>query len=309
MIDSTTGVQRFDSRPATARLALGTAQVGLPYGATNRHPPPDADALAAMLDLAEEAGVAWIDTAPAYGDAESRLGEHLGRHPSFRIATKIGPLADIPVGQAARAVRESVARSAERLRREHIDLLLLHRVSDLSRPDVAELVAALTALRTEGSVTRLGVSIYDPPELDTVFDEKVFDVVQAPINPLDRRFLDDAILGLLERNGLVLHARSVFLQGLLIAAPDDLPAFARHNPALLAWSDWHSGRISPIAACLGLVLACPAVECAIVGVAAVPQLREVVDAVGTTGELPPFRAPEPDPALIDPRRWPPRSTK
>lgn len=308
MIDSTTGVQRFDMQPAAARLALGTAQVGMPYGATNRHPPPDADAFAAMLDVAAEAGIARIDTAPAYGDAESRVGEHLRRHPSFRLATKVGPLTNVPVGQAGRTIRKSVAQSAERLGRPRIDLLLLHRVADLSRPDVAELLATLSALKTEGAVTRLGVSLYDPPELDAVFAGKVFDVVQAPINPLDRRFLDDAVLRSLETNGLVLHARSVFLQGLLVAQPDDLPAFARHHPAIAAWTDWLAGGISPIAACLGLVLACPAVECAVVGSATASQLREIVQAVDPPAQLAPFPSLEADPVLIDPRRWPPRST-
>ncbi len=306
MIDSTTGVQRFDKRPISARLGLGTAQVGMPYGATNRHPPPDSAELGALLDLAADAGIAWIDTAPAYGDAEVRLGEHLGRHASFRIITKVGPLADIPVGRAGRAVRESVERSIGRLRRESVDLLLLHRVSDLSRADSAELLAALTALKADRLVARVGVSLYEPSELQAVLDGKLFEVVQAPINPLDPRFVSQAVLRDLERHGIVLHARSLFLQGLLVTPPADLPGFARHHPALSAWSSWLGSQVSPIAACLRLVLACPAIECAIVGAATATQLREIVEAASTTGDLPAFQSLEADPVLIDPRRWPPR---
>ena len=53
MITSMTAVQHLDERPILSRVALGTAQMGLPYGATNRHPLPDHAEVEAMLDLAK----------------------------------------------------------------------------------------------------------------------------------------------------------------------------------------------------------------------------------------------------------------
>lgn len=308
MITSMTAVQHLDERPILSRVALGTAQMGLPYGATNRHPLPDHAEVEAMLDLATASGIGWIDTAPAYGDAELRLGKHLGRHPSLRVATKVRALTDVPVGQVVRAVRESVSRSVDRLGRERIDLLLLHHVGDLSRPDTDEIVEALAALKAEGVAIRLGVSVYDPEDLDAVMTRQLFDVVQTPLNPLDRRFATDGVLQALDRCSIVLHARSLFLQGLLITPAADLPDFARHHPAIEAWRAWLGGSTSPIAGCLGLVLAEPRIECAIVGVATAAQLQDVVKAATSSNELPVFSPPPADPFLLDPRRWPPRTS-
>jgi hypothetical protein len=308
MITSVTAVQHLDERPILSRVALGTAQMGLPYGATNRHPLPVDAEVEAMLDLATASGIDWIDTAPAYGDAELRLGRHLGRHPSLRVATKVGALTDVPVGKIVRAVHESVYRSAERLGRERIDLLLLHQVGDLSRPDADELVEALAALKAEGIASRLGVSVYDPEDLDAVMTRKLFDVVQAPLNPLDRRFATDEVLQALDRSSMVLHARSLFLQGLLVAPAADLPDFARHHPSIEAWRAWLRNHASPIAGCLRLVLALPRIERAVVGIATAAQLQEVISAAASTDELPIFNPPPADPFLLDPRRWPPRTT-
>lgn len=307
MITSVTAVQHLDKPPILSRVGLGTAQMGLPYGATNRHPLPVHAEVEAMLDLASASGIGWIDTAPAYGDAELRLGKHLGRYPSLRVATKVGALTDVPVGQVVRAVRESVSRSTDRLGRGQIDLLLLHHVGDLSRPDADELVEALAALKAEGIAIRLGVSVYDPEDLDAVMTRKLFDVVQAPLNPLDRRFATDGVLQALDRCSMVLHARSLFLQGLLVTPAADLPDFARHHPSIEAWRAWLSGHVSPIAGCLRLVLAEAQIECAIIGISTAAQLQDVISAAASTDELPTFNPPPADPFLLDPRRWPPRT--
>lgn len=305
MIDSTDSVQRFDNRVAASRIALGTAQIGNPYGVTNRFPPPEAGEVAAMLERAAAAGITWIDTAPAYGDAEAGLGPHLERLPTLRVATKIGSLGADPEGTVGEALRRSVSSSLERLRRNHIDLLLLHRAADLSRADAGEIRSALSALKAEGTIGLAGVSLYDPAELDPVLAAVDLDVVQAPLNVLDRRFADEQVRRKLSDRGVAFHARSLFLQGLLVASPGDLPDFARHHPAMVAWSQWLSRhRVPPLAACLRTLAASPWVEVGIVGAATAGQLSEILAAAAIAHEAPGFDPPPADVDLIDPRRWP-----
>ncbi len=305
MIDSTDSVQRFDNRPLVARLALGTAQIGARYGATNRFPPPDAIEVGVMLERAAATGVAWIDTAPAYGEAEALLGPHLERFPNLRVATKISSLTGIPPGEAGPELRRSVSRSLERLRRDRIELLLLHRAADLFRVDAADLQTTLTQLKAAGTIERVGVSLYDPADLDAVLAASELDVVQAPLNPLDRRFAAEDVRQKLRDRGIAFHARSLFLQGLLVAASPDLPNFAKHHAALASWARWLSDhRISPVAACLDTLRTSSWVEVGIVGAATAGQLTEILDGAAAVNEVPDFDLPSVDLDLIDPRRWP-----
>lgn len=288
------------------RLGLGGAQFGMPYGTTNTLPPPDKRELGRILERAAEAGIGFVDTAPAYGDSEERIGLAIGSDGRFRLGTKTVVLPDGPSRDRGGAIRDGIRRSLDRLRRNRLDLLTLHHADALSGPDWPEIVQALQAAKADGLVGRIGASLYDPSELDVVVPRLAPEVVQVPVNPLDRRFLEPACLDRLRRHGIVLHARSVFLQGLLLADAESIPAFARCHRALVEWRAWlKAHRLSPRAACLGYVLAQPAIELAIVGVAGDSDLAGLIEALpaARTADVD-FRASATD--LIDPRRWPAR---
>jgi len=108
------------------------------------------------LELLLRHGVNHIDTAARYGDSELRIGSWMARHrKDFFLATKTGE-------RSADAARESIHRSLERLRVDHVDLLQLH---SLGHPDEWEqalgpggaLEAAVDA-RRQGLVRFIGVT-------------------------------------------------------------------------------------------------------------------------------------------------------
>src|SRR5688572_10141651 len=93
------------------------------FGAASlwRMPQEKADA---MLDLLFEYGVNHIDTAAMYGDSELRVGAWMPRHRAkFFLASKT-------IDRTAAAARESIHRSLERLRVDHLDLIQLHNLVD-----------------------------------------------------------------------------------------------------------------------------------------------------------------------------------
>ena len=73
---------------ALSRLGLGTVQFGLDYGVSNRTGRPDEREVAAILARAAGAGVGFVDTAPAYGEAEALAGRYLPSGHGLRIVTK-----------------------------------------------------------------------------------------------------------------------------------------------------------------------------------------------------------------------------
>jgi|GEM_PF-816632 D-threo-aldose 1-dehydrogenase len=87
------------------------------------------------LEAAYEAGYRYFDTSARYGDSELRLGHLVARVPrrTIFIATKAGIPPELPPDAAANVVRESLARSLERLRTDYLDLFQIHDVDTLDQ--------------------------------------------------------------------------------------------------------------------------------------------------------------------------------
>ena len=73
------------------KLAIGTAQFGMPYGIANRNGKVQADEISAILDSACFKGINTIDTAKAYGISEKIIGDYIQQRPesSWNIMIKM----------------------------------------------------------------------------------------------------------------------------------------------------------------------------------------------------------------------------
>jgi aryl-alcohol dehydrogenase-like predicted oxidoreductase len=263
------------------KLGLGTVQFGLAYGVTNaRGQVPRAD-VAAILEAALAAGVDLFDTAAAYGDSEAVLGELLPPTAPLRLVSKIPAIDAATIGAAELAAcRESVRRSLARLRRPQLYGLLLHRADDLLKPGGDQLLALLRELKEAGLVAKIGASAYERRQLDEILAMFVPDLLQVPVSVIDQRLLRDGMLARLKAEGCEIHARSIFLQGVLLADPVTLPAhFAPWRDRLrrLAELADRAGRSRP-SLCLGFVIGRPEIDGVVVGVTGLAELRDILAA-------------------------------
>lgn len=116
-------------------LGLGLVKIG--RNADVKYPEafelPSDERVIELLQMADQLGVTLLDTAPAYGTSEARLGRALQQLPQFAkrcvISTKVGETWDTS-GSAfdftPDAIKRSVERSMSRLHRDHLDIVLLH---------------------------------------------------------------------------------------------------------------------------------------------------------------------------------------
>ncbi len=215
--------------PRPAELVLGSVQLGVPYGAANRTGKPTRAAALRLVTRAVDAGITKFDTARAYGDSEDRLGEALRTRKAIRTITKLSPLAHLAPGATRREVRAAVDTSIEEslyaLRREQIDCLLLHRAAHMTAFGGAVWERLIERLE-DGTVLALGVSVQSPEEATAALACSDVRHLQLPFNLLDWRWADAGIVeNIRSRAQVTIHARSIFLQGLLAA--DDASIWPR----------------------------------------------------------------------------------
>lgn len=290
------------------RLALGTAQLGMPYGIANRRGRLSAEEVTAILDRAVRGGIRCFDTAAAYGDAERLIGDYL-RVRSLERQVKV--VTKLTVGNTCDRVTLRAAVAASRARLGGVPgTVLLHDPGSLAQWE-GPVGETLRVCRAEGIVGAIGVSVYHPEQFAAALALDGLEVIQAPASVFDRR-LEQA--GLLERayeRGVRVMLRSVFLQGLLLLGPGRHPAglgFAA--PRLRRWQELCARRaVDPATVALRFVLQRAGPASVVVGCESESQLRQLLDAAGAP-DLPAEVVAEleclatSDRGLLDPTRWP-----
>ena len=286
-----------------SRLALGTAQFGLSYGVSNLSGQIPLAEAQKIVGLARESKIDTIDTAAAYGSSEEVLGR-VGVS-GFRLITKMQFLPGNPINVNS-SVRSVLLSSLRRLRLSRLYGLLVHNPADMGGLDSQIFMDALFELRDEGTVEKIGFSVYDPSELKRLLERWSPDLVQLPLNLLDRRFEKTGLLRDLHSMGVEIHARSVFLQGLLLVPREGLPKkFGRWEST---WREIERFRrkasLSRIALCLSYPLSLKEVDRVVVGVDSLPHLEMVIRECPQTGPTPDLPSLElEDLLLINPSKW------
>jgi aryl-alcohol dehydrogenase-like predicted oxidoreductase len=165
------------------------------------------------------------------------------------------------------------------LRLDRIYGLLVHNAEDLIAPGGEHLVEVLQRLRQSGVVQKIGVSVYDARQTDRILELFVPDLVQLPISVLDQRLLLSGHLAALKGEGVEIHARSVFLQGLLVMKEDEVPRyFAPIAPLLAEWrARIKASGQPPTQAALAFVRDLPQIDRMVVGAETLGQFETIID--------------------------------
>jgi len=265
------------------KLGLGTVQFGLDYGISNKGGQTPLDEVKEILSLADEAGLSIIDTAAQYGNSEEVLGRCLPENHPFRVVTKT-PLFKSPclTGDDGAFLKETFYSSLQKLKQGSIYGLLIHNGEDLLSDRGNVLWRAMQQLRDAGLVEKIGVSIYSPKQLDAILQLYQIDLAQLPVNVLDQRMIRYGHLRKLKDMGIEIHARSAFLQGLLLMDPYELPAyFWPVKDRLIKYHNLlKSNGVSAVKAALGFVSKIKEVDVTIVGINNSSHLKEVLCAMG-----------------------------
>ncbi|MBI3463389.1 MAG: aldo/keto reductase [Planctomycetes bacterium] len=209
-------------------LTVGTVEQGMDYGIPvpgDFGRPEQADAVA-LLRMAADSRVNLFDTAPTYGKSEELLGLALSGRQDCYFATKVRvpesdskPLTGPPL---QRAVAESLRQSLRSLRRDVLDIVLIHNAT-VEMIEQSDTTALLQVAQARGDVRHLGASVYDEEAALAAVRSGGFDVIQVAYNLLDQR-MAERVFREARGCGVGVLARSPLLKGALSAKSQWLPA-------------------------------------------------------------------------------------
>jgi aryl-alcohol dehydrogenase-like predicted oxidoreductase len=296
-------------------LGLGTAALAVAYGApgSERGAPDPAQAVR-TIEAALDAGIGLIDTAPAYGEAETLVGAALaGGGAQVCVATKLAippqgwEALDAPAVHAA--VRRSAEASLRALGRDRLDVLAIHNATAALLGEDA-LVAALLSLRAEGLVGALGATVYGEDNALAAIGCPAIEVVQVAHSALDRR-TEARVIPRAAREGVGIVTRSVLLRGVLSPAGARLRGDADFSPLYAAADAFRAAAGVDWDGLPGAAVAFAASRPGIASVLLGPRdAAELADLLDGAARATAARAVDVDelvelpPALLDPSRWP-----
>lgn len=254
-----------------------------------------------IIDKAIDSGIQILDTAPSYGKAESSLGQI---KKDFKIITKFSkpPLKSQNI---TRTLEESIQSSLEKLQRSKIEYVLFHDTASFIDNFDRSLVDLLEDLKKNQIVEQFGFSVYSVEEVNLINDMISYDVLQFPLNPFNQKFVKGDLLKKLQSMSVETHARSIFLQGLLLSSDKrtNFKYYKKMQPYLDNWfSEVREYFDSPIDACLEFINQVEHLDHFIVGVTSNQELRQILD-FQIKNKAFNFHQFDNNESLFDPRYW------
>jgi len=289
------------------KIILGTAQIGLHYGATNSIGKPSTESAIELLDLAFQSSIDRVDSAEGYGNANQIIGKyHINSGNKFNVINKI--LRD-PCGRSRLSQYKSdIVETLDVLSIKQYDTLMVHDYRlILEDPYYSDF---LLSLKEEGITRRIGVSIQSPDIVPQILQYVPVDLIQLPFNIFDQSALHSGILYKMKEHGIEVHVRSIFLQGILLNNFSSLPTyFDTYSSAFSKYDQFCSNHnLTKLEATLGFVLGVKEVDSMVIGCQNKIELEQIINAYNnvlqvSTLDFDYTSLVQLDDNLINPTKW------
>ena len=256
-------------------LILGTANFGGTYGISSQKKIAT-ESIEQILSVAQDNGINHFDTAKSYSDAEIILGKFLDKSQPLFIDSKIA----LSECESVNSIVDAVNDSLNILGIPKLNTLYLHNAELLSGNNSLIIQQGMEKVLDLGLADNLGVSVYTLKQLKEVNAEfPLLSTFQILENICDRRLIHLKELVDFTNKGNVVNIRSVFLQGLLLMSPKNLPD--KLQKATHSIEDLNKyaieNHVNVLDLCIAYVKKIPWVSSYLIGVESTSQLREILE--------------------------------
>jgi len=255
------------------KICIGSANFGLRYGLKNKKTLSD-EVIKKIFRFANKNNINFIDTAISYKKSEVRIG--YSNQKNLNIITKISKIPN-NVTNIKKWIIDNTILSCRRLNVTRLYGLLIHNTKDLkNKKKSKEIYKAFDYLIRKKVVKKIGLSIYEPRELDLYFKDYDFKIVQTPINIFDRRIFTSGWLKKLKKKNIEIHARSIFLKGLLLKNSNKInDTFLKWEKKFIFFEKWtKKNNLSKLEACIRYLKNFKEIDKVIFGINDEKELRE-----------------------------------
>ena len=284
------------------KIGLGTANFGQKYGLTRKNINSNKE-IEKILKFSNKSIIKLIDTSDNYGSSETLLGNNNLK--SFKIITKLKiSVNEKKSDNLENIVFKKIEDSLSKLNIKKLYAILLHNSDDLKGDKKHKLIKVLKKLKKKNLVSKIGVSIYDPKELDFIWPFWKPDIVQCPFNIVDKRIYESGWLNKLKRNKIEIHVRSIFLQGLLLKDKKSIPKKFKNceNIFKKLGNYCKNKNISKMQACINFIKSFKKISYVIIGFENIDQIKKIIKYFNKNQKKYPSLICN-DAKLINPRLW------
>tara|TARA_B100000989_G_scaffold132804_1_gene98619 strand:+ start:387 stop:1247 length:861 start_codon:yes stop_codon:yes gene_type:complete len=285
------------------KIVIGTANFNQNYGLINSKIKNYYE-VKRILNYCRKKNIKYLDTSFSYNLSKKFINSL--NFKNLNIITKI----KLPKKNKKKFIEDlekKLMRELKFYKADKFYALLLHNSKDLKSKYGNELLKKIIHLKKIGLVNKLGVSIYDTNELNLIFRKFTPNIIQLPINIIDRRFLEKKIILKLRKMKIQIQARSIFLQGILTKNPETLKSLKKNKrlyeiiSSLCNWCIKKNLNLKE--ACLLFVKEQKSINFLTIGVESLEELKQNLSSLSKNKNFDLSRFASENKKIIDPRKW------
>jgi len=255
-----------------SKIILGSANFGLKYSQLNAYKKVDKKEIRKILRFCEKNKIEYLDTAHGYGNAEKIIGQL--KKTEWKIITKIPKIKSQNSIEIRKYIFEIINNSLKNLNCKSLYGILFHDEKQLLSKNGSKIFKCLKYLKKKGMINKIGVSFYTPEILIKTLSNFKIDLIQIPINYINRSFINQKILKKIKKQNIEVHARSIFLQGLLLKEKTNNKKFKKFISYINMWHN--KNKISRLESSLNFFNNLNFIDKYIFGLESLSQLKQII---------------------------------
>ena len=224
---------------------------------------------------------------------------------NFKIITKI----KVPLKKKSfflKKIKKNIENSLSLYKKKNFEAILFHNPNDLKFSQGRKLLSILRDLKNKKKIKKIGVSIYEPNDLNHILKIFIPDIVQFPLNIFNQNFIKHRYFQYLSKKKTIFQVRSIFLQGILLKNLNELKKLKinkKLSSRLIRLDDFCKKKnISRIEACIYFVNSIKGIKLITFGVNNILELKEVLKIFNRKKKIK-FEKLNLDNKSVDPRLW------
>lgn len=258
-----------------------------------------------ILNFAYSKKISHLDTAFNY-DKFYKLSKKIN-FKKFKISTKINLSRNqIQRKDFSKKTFSLIKQKTKLFKISNFENLFIHNFDELNLSDLLLIKKTFIYLKKTKIIQKIGISIYDEKSINKIKYFDCVDIIQLPINLVDRKFIKKRTINFFKKNKIKIQARSVFLQGLLL---DNVSNFKskkfKKNLTLIKFDKWvKKNKTTSLKACVAFIKSLNCLDSFVIGVENCSQLREIIHLSKSKKKYNyPINIYTSDKKITDPRTW------